>query len=314
MIRRPPRSTLFPYTTLFRSLLLSVTQRVHPLGLDAARDEVVHRGLRATVAEGQVVGVRATLVAVALDKDERARVLLKPGRADVEDPRVARADLVAVEVEVDVLELGPRGELGGGRTRRPERRARLRRAGRRRAGRRRAGRRRARPRRDLRERRDWRLRRRRGNGARRHGRSGPWRSGDVGRDGALRTPRDERRGHQHRERERTDPLVHHDPSWVSSVSASASSTRASCPRSSAATKAPFDDLDGRGLDPVWLVRIAGPLESEPIEPVWADAHEVGGHLDRREEPAPPELAKAETGQFAPGALGPRPRAPQGCAR
>src|SRR2546425_10749560 len=79
---------------LAHGLLLSVTQRVHPLGLDAARDEVVHRGLRATVAEGQVVGVRATLVAVALDEDERARVLLKPGRADVEDPRVARADLV----------------------------------------------------------------------------------------------------------------------------------------------------------------------------------------------------------------------------
>src|SRR2546422_10050179 len=27
MIRRPPRSTLFPYTTLFRSLRLSVTDR-----------------------------------------------------------------------------------------------------------------------------------------------------------------------------------------------------------------------------------------------------------------------------------------------
>src|SRR5215213_10822272 len=29
MIRRPPRSTLFPYTTLFRS------QSLHPLGIDA---------------------------------------------------------------------------------------------------------------------------------------------------------------------------------------------------------------------------------------------------------------------------------------
>src|SRR2546430_17045003 len=28
MIRRPPRSTLFPYTTLFRSLLLGVARRV----------------------------------------------------------------------------------------------------------------------------------------------------------------------------------------------------------------------------------------------------------------------------------------------
>src|SRR2546430_16116163 len=30
MIRRPPRSTLFPYTTLFRSLWLVSTTRKHP--------------------------------------------------------------------------------------------------------------------------------------------------------------------------------------------------------------------------------------------------------------------------------------------
>src|SRR5687767_15677062 len=29
MIRRPPRSTLFPYTTLFRSSLLSITKTFH---------------------------------------------------------------------------------------------------------------------------------------------------------------------------------------------------------------------------------------------------------------------------------------------
>src|SRR2546425_5951522 len=33
MIRRPPRSTLFPYTTLFRSLL-HASERVHVLDLD----------------------------------------------------------------------------------------------------------------------------------------------------------------------------------------------------------------------------------------------------------------------------------------
>src|SRR3712207_7062583 len=35
MIRRPPRSTLFPYTTLFRSLV-----RLRVLLFEAARDEV----------------------------------------------------------------------------------------------------------------------------------------------------------------------------------------------------------------------------------------------------------------------------------
>src|SRR3712207_7578214 len=37
MIRRPPRSTLFPYTTLFRSLMV----RLGPRGMRAAYDEVM---------------------------------------------------------------------------------------------------------------------------------------------------------------------------------------------------------------------------------------------------------------------------------
>src|SRR2546430_15556182 len=36
MIRRPPRSTLFPYTTLFRSFQVSNTHRVHPSSIGAA--------------------------------------------------------------------------------------------------------------------------------------------------------------------------------------------------------------------------------------------------------------------------------------
>src|SRR5256885_8519437 len=34
MIRRPPRSTLFPYTTLFRSLRQDARDRNHPRGRD----------------------------------------------------------------------------------------------------------------------------------------------------------------------------------------------------------------------------------------------------------------------------------------
>src|SRR3712207_6893086 len=40
MIRRPPRSTLFPYTTLFRSLLDGV-HRQHPGGVDDPAVELV---------------------------------------------------------------------------------------------------------------------------------------------------------------------------------------------------------------------------------------------------------------------------------
>src|SRR2546430_9220831 len=43
MIRRPPRSTLFPYTTLFRSLRRR--GRAHGAAGDLHRGAVLHRGL-----------------------------------------------------------------------------------------------------------------------------------------------------------------------------------------------------------------------------------------------------------------------------
>src|SRR3712207_8958539 len=46
MIRRPPRSTLFPYTTLFRSVVCSI-ENVDPMG--------VHTGDSVTVAPQQTL-------------------------------------------------------------------------------------------------------------------------------------------------------------------------------------------------------------------------------------------------------------------
>src|SRR2546426_4871867 len=46
MIRRPPRSTLFPYTTLFRSPLVAQQQSQGPPVLDAIRDSY-HNAARA---------------------------------------------------------------------------------------------------------------------------------------------------------------------------------------------------------------------------------------------------------------------------
>src|SRR3712207_7680325 len=57
MIRRPPRSTLFPYTTLFRSQCLG-QQPAHPDQLGAG-PLVVHRRLRAAQDEEPVVPVEA---------------------------------------------------------------------------------------------------------------------------------------------------------------------------------------------------------------------------------------------------------------
>src|SRR3712207_9473688 len=45
MIRRPPRSTLFPYTTLFRSLLKRLEERkIHVQRSDAAKTALVQEG------------------------------------------------------------------------------------------------------------------------------------------------------------------------------------------------------------------------------------------------------------------------------
>src|SRR3712207_8511612 len=45
MIRRPPRSTLFPYTTLFRSLLKRLEERkIHVQLSDAAKTALVQEG------------------------------------------------------------------------------------------------------------------------------------------------------------------------------------------------------------------------------------------------------------------------------
>src|SRR3712207_7283173 len=52
MIRRPPRSTLFPYTTLFRSVLSAEEERVWDEIVRREADEVGREGLPAAVIGG----------------------------------------------------------------------------------------------------------------------------------------------------------------------------------------------------------------------------------------------------------------------
>src|SRR2546427_10534900 len=66
MIRRPPRSTLFPYTTLFRSLGDAPSRRWTSLGIMPAGRPIPHGveyrsrqgGVRVTVAAPGVIRVR----------------------------------------------------------------------------------------------------------------------------------------------------------------------------------------------------------------------------------------------------------------
>src|SRR5256885_16223800 len=67
MIRRPPRSTLFPYTTLFRSHAVRETPFIVVPGQDADKGLVEHLGL------GHVEG-RAVRIVVEIDGNGRRLV------------------------------------------------------------------------------------------------------------------------------------------------------------------------------------------------------------------------------------------------
>src|SRR2546422_10601353 len=107
MIRRPPRSTLFPYTTLFRSLfqgvaapddlelvpailrprcfvvslrdraLFAVRHRLDARRLDAVAHEILLRGGGPAVAQRQVVPVRPAPRAVPADGGSAGGVRLE---------------------------------------------------------------------------------------------------------------------------------------------------------------------------------------------------------------------------------------------
>src|SRR3989442_7031631 len=70
MIRRPPRSTLFPYTTLFRStpIGLSITDALSEVDGDAHLNSVTVTGVPAGVTfnHGTLVGVALTHVSTAV--------------------------------------------------------------------------------------------------------------------------------------------------------------------------------------------------------------------------------------------------------
>src|SRR3989442_895660 len=82
-------------------LFLAVGDDRDAAGLDAVSDEVVLGGLRAALAEREVVLHGAALVAVALDQHEVPRVRLQPIDVPGERRGLGGAEGVLVEVEVD---------------------------------------------------------------------------------------------------------------------------------------------------------------------------------------------------------------------
>src|SRR3712207_6974678 len=82
MIRRPPRSTLFPYTTLFRSPELGMDRRPHPRGAVLAHRSLPRRGQSdGGGGEGRVPPVRPP-PALPL-RDDRKSTRLNSSHANI---------------------------------------------------------------------------------------------------------------------------------------------------------------------------------------------------------------------------------------
>src|SRR5262245_34995881 len=122
--------------------LLAVADEGDAVGLDALGDEEAHGGLGPALAQRQVVLVRPSLVSVPFDQDEVVGVVAQPLRVAAKDLRIPGPDVVAIEIEMHVAELGDGRELLGHRWRGQGRRRRRRRGARLLSGGRRSGRRR----------------------------------------------------------------------------------------------------------------------------------------------------------------------------
>src|SRR2546426_9098396 len=84
MIRRPPRSTLFPYTTLFRSALGKATQdrrargRIVPVevceAVDADQDDARHRPMRSEEHTSELQSPCNLVCRLLLEKKKKCRI------------------------------------------------------------------------------------------------------------------------------------------------------------------------------------------------------------------------------------------------
>src|SRR5256884_6568765 len=79
MIRRPPRSTLFPYTTLFRSVAVARVPAARAVAVPVAAARVpAARAVAVPVAAARVPAARAVAVPVAAARVPAARAVAVP--------------------------------------------------------------------------------------------------------------------------------------------------------------------------------------------------------------------------------------------
>src|SRR3989442_1374005 len=113
MIRRPPRSTLFPYTTLFRSHIVDGEQRLGVVVLDRARARPLGDGRVGGIAQVDGEGLVELEGGVAAHQDINRLGL--GGRARREGQRAVLAQVVrAAGGAARAARIPDRGAVGGG--------------------------------------------------------------------------------------------------------------------------------------------------------------------------------------------------------
>src|SRR3989441_10919568 len=117
MIRRPPRSTLFPYTTLFRSPAVpqdaELDHELRRLVLALARRRVLHARIRPLLLDHPADAVEIVVVACVLGV-ERERLPLDPRAPFSAAAGAVRARTAAAERRTDVGHRLPRSRRSGG--------------------------------------------------------------------------------------------------------------------------------------------------------------------------------------------------------
>src|SRR5258708_27453576 len=105
MIRRPPRSTLFPYTTLFRSNIPQIVNGGAIYGVDVRRPGMVYAGLRQSPVHGGKVksldvekakAMPGVLAVVTVDPDEPRGLKIKSGAPFGYDETHVRAAVAVI--------------------------------------------------------------------------------------------------------------------------------------------------------------------------------------------------------------------------
>src|SRR2546426_4084160 len=113
MIRRPPRSTLFPYTTLFRSGLRRIAERVHTLAvlLAQAVTRLGYRVVHASFFDTLCVEVESWVLPRLLDAARARRINLRvisPTRIGISlDEATALGDLADLVTAFSLNEVLP---------------------------------------------------------------------------------------------------------------------------------------------------------------------------------------------------------------